>query len=135
VGFIARQVGYLNGVYLSEMPLPDEPWICRQWLRSWVDGCRKYANDPFQSYLKIGNRFSQIDSIWERFLRLEESIDKHISALNQLPRVLAHQDLSKGNMYLSNSGLGLRLTLIDWQFLSISGLGEDLGKLYGVAMS
>lgn len=38
-------------------------------------------------------------------------------------------------MYLLNSGLGLRLTLIDWQFLSISGLGEDLGKLYGVAMS
>ena len=26
-------------------------------------------------------------------------------------------------------------TLIDWQFLSISALGEDLGKLFGVALS
>ncbi|MFD1674374.1 phosphotransferase [Alicyclobacillus fodiniaquatilis] len=133
--FIARQVGFLNGAYLSDMPLPEEPWICRQWLRSWVDGCKKYASDPFQHYSKIHNRFSQIDSLWARFLQFEANMDRHILALNHLPRVLAHQDLSKGNMYISNTDLGPKLTLIDWQFMSVSGLGEDLGKLYGVAMS
>lgn len=134
-GFIARQVGFLNGVYLTGMPLPEEPWLCHHWLRSWVDGCKKYASNPLHNYNKIRGRHSQIDALWERFLSLEAHIDKHILTLNQLPRVLAHQDLSKGNMYVSVSGPDLKLTLIDWQFLSISGLGEDLGKLYGVAMS
>ncbi|WP_230200121.1 oxidoreductase family protein [Bacillus niameyensis] len=56
--------------------------------------------------------------------------------LGRLPRVLAHQDLSKQNMFINkHKGAKKQLSLIDWQFLSISGLGEDLGKLYGVALS
>ena len=36
------------------------------------------------------------------------------------------------NMLLTQNG---ELVLIDWQFMSISGLGEDLGKMFGVNMS
>lgn len=28
-----------------------------------------------------------------------------------------------------------RLTVIDWQFASLSGIGEDLGRFYGLTMS
>lgn len=133
--FIARQVGFFNGSYISNIPFPTEPWICRQWLRSWVISCKKYALDPFQCYEQIKNEIEAIDSIWDRFTRFNMNMEKYISTLNLLPRVLAHQDLSKGNMYISNTSHGRRLTLIDWQFMSLSGVGEDLGKLFGVAMS
>ncbi|QOV12381.1 phosphotransferase [Viridibacillus arvi] len=63
-------------------------------------------------------------------------MNNHLQTLSKLPRVLAHQDLSRQNMFINTyQGAEKVLTLIDWQFLSISGLGEDLGKLYGVAMS
>ncbi|WP_449290192.1 phosphotransferase [Paenibacillus motobuensis] len=48
-----------------------------------------------------------------------------MDSLSQLPRVLAHQDLGQKNMILTSN---FQLVLIDWQFLSISGIGEDLGK-------
>jgi hypothetical protein len=43
--------------------------------------------------------------------------------------------LSKQNIYIQLKQEQKKVTFIDWQFLSISGVGEDLGKLYGVALS
>lgn len=74
--------------------------------------------------------FASLRNIYHSYLHLNENIHKHLHAINKLPRVLAHQDLSKQNIFIHRG-----LTLIDWQFLSISGLGEDLGKLYGIALS
>lgn len=133
--FVARQLGNFNSVYVAGRTIPDEPWVCRNWLASWINGCKQYASDPNVHYPLIqGN--DEIDSIWNSFTSLNENIEQHLQVLNKLPRVLAHQDLSRQNMYIHmNKGTERRLTLIDWQFLSISGLGEDLGKLFGVALS
>ncbi|WP_425542067.1 phosphotransferase [Paenibacillus motobuensis] len=56
---------------------------------------------------------------------MSEKINEKLDSLSQLPRVLAHQDLGQKNMILTSN---FQLVLIDWQFLSISGIGEDLGK-------
>ncbi|MFD1266507.1 phosphotransferase [Paenibacillus motobuensis] len=63
--------------------------------------------------------------IWVWFKNLSEKINEKLDSLSQLPRVLAHQDLGQKNMILTSN---FQLVLIDWQFLSISGIGEDLGK-------
>jgi hypothetical protein len=56
--------------------------------------------------------------------------------LERLPRVLAHQDLSQMNMLLVTKDSDVDgLVLIDWQFMSLSGIGEDLAKMFGVNMS
>lgn len=77
----------------------------------------------------------EIDAIWNSYTHLNKNIEKHLHALSELPRVFAHQDLSRQNMYIHMNEGDKKLTLIDWQVLSISGIGEDLGKLFGVAMS
>jgi len=135
--FIAKQLGEYQGMYVTgHQQLPDHEWLCKQWLWSWVKGCMKYASDPSVSYPVIKGKSDRVDRIWKMYTYLSGNSNKHFQVLSNLPRVLAHQDLSKQNIFLDKDTEGNKtLTLIDWQFLSISGLGEDLGKLFGVAMS
>jgi Phosphotransferase enzyme family len=132
--FAARQLGFFNGVYVTGKKIPEQPWLCCTWLKSWVNGCKQYASDPllYYSQVQIHNNF---DYIWDSYINLNANIHNYLEALSRLPRVLAHQDLSRQNMYITYEGSERKWTLIDWQFLSISGLGEDLGKLFGIALS
>ncbi|MGE7837670.1 phosphotransferase [Viridibacillus arvi] len=133
--FVARQLGFFNGAYVTGHTLPEQTWICRNWLESWISGCKRYASDPTVYYPQIQPGLN-LENIWNSYTCLNNNMNKHLQTLSKLPRVLAHQDLSRQNMFINiYQGEEKVLTFIDWQFLSISGLGEDLGKLYGVAMS
>ncbi|TCZ80966.1 aminoglycoside phosphotransferase [Paenibacillus albiflavus] len=133
--FIARQLGRFNGAYLTgNRSIPDYSWICNSWLKSWTKACRMYAPNP-EAYVNRLNKDHE-RSIWSWYQEFNQQVDATIGSLEQLPRVLAHQDLSQMNMLLvNNNTISDELVLIDWQFMSISGIGEDLGKLYGVNMS
>ncbi|WFA83727.1 MULTISPECIES: phosphotransferase [Paenibacillus] len=125
-GWIAERLGEFHGAYLTGAPLPQQEWICPSWLKSWVRGCRQYA-PAIQK---------QAHSIWQWFNQYSEQMDKVLNTLDQLPRVLSHQDLGQGNIFMPTERLeDSVLTLIDWQFMSISGVGEELGKLFGVNAS
>lgn len=133
--FIARQLGRFNGPYLTgDKLLPRHDWICNAWLKSWTTASRKYA--PYvDTYMeRLSDDYFQ--TIWSWYQRLIGRLEHAIESLQQLPRVLAHQDLSQMNMLLlTSNNKPDKLALIDWQFMSISGVGEDLGKMYGVNMS
>ncbi|MCM3633603.1 phosphotransferase [Paenibacillus camelliae] len=133
--YIARQLGRFNGAYLQGVnTLPEHEWICRAWLKSWTTASRHYAPN-MESYVS-GLSAESIQNTWTWYQELLNDIDAYLDSLQQLPRVLAHQDLSQLNMMLVNTESSeSRLVLIDWQFMSISGIGEDLGKLFGVNMS
>jgi hypothetical protein len=34
---VARKLVRFNCAYLAGVPLPDQPWLSRGWLRSWVE--------------------------------------------------------------------------------------------------
>lgn len=36
-GIVARCLGRFNGAYLAGKPLPDQPWVTRHWLRTYLD--------------------------------------------------------------------------------------------------
>ncbi|WP_162848552.1 phosphotransferase [Paenibacillus nanensis] len=133
--FIARQLGLFNGAYVTgEKALPAYDWICKGWLRSWTTASRLYSPNV-EAYI---NSIAKGDcrAKWEWYEEIIRKLDAALDSLQLLPRVLAHQDLSQMNMLLHTSDTGeQKLALIDWQFMSISGLGEDLGKLFGVNMS
>ncbi|GAA0846580.1 hypothetical protein GCM10008915_53010 [Bifidobacterium pullorum subsp. gallinarum] len=133
--YIARQLGRFNGAYLKGIKMmPEYEWICRAWLKSWSTASRMYAPkmEEYVSRISADN----VQSTWAWYQEMLENIDSSIDSLQQLPRVLAHQDLSQMNMLLVKKEVSeSQLVLIDWQFMSISGMGEDLGKLYGVNMS
>ncbi|ANE48714.1 hypothetical protein SY83_03930 [Paenibacillus swuensis] len=133
--YIARQLGRFNGAYLSRIKMvPDHEWICRAWLNSWTTASRMYAPnmEAYASRILADNE----QSTWAWYQGILENINSALDSLQRLPRVLAHQDLSQMNMLLvKKEASETQLVLIDWQFMSISGIGEDLGKLFGVNMS
>ncbi|MBA2937183.1 DUF1679 domain-containing protein [Paenibacillus sp. CGMCC 1.16610] len=133
--FIAKQLGRFNGAYLKGIKVvPDHKWICRSWLKSWTTASRIYAPNMEAYVSRLSSENEQ--STWDWYRGILKNIDSAIDSLQQLPRVLAHQDLSQMNMLLVKKGTSLsQLVLIDWQSMSISGIGEDLGKLFGVNLS
>jgi Phosphotransferase enzyme family len=132
--FIARQLGRFNGTYLTGKAIPDQEWICKGWLKSWTTASRMYAPNS-EGYINHLHRENE-RSIWAWFQGFDKQIENNLSSLDRLPRVLAHQDLSQMNMLLVKNDIETdRLVLIDWQFMSISGIGEDLAKMFGVNMS
>lgn len=133
--YIARQLGRFNGAYLKGIKMmPEHEWICRAWLKSWSIACRMYAPNVEEYVSRIAT--DNVRSTWAWYQDLLGNIDSSIDSLQQLPRVLAHQDMSQMNMFLvKKEESESQLVLIDWQFMSISGIGEDLGKLFGVNMS
>jgi len=135
LSYIARRLGRFNGAYLTGIKtVPNHEWICRAWLKSWTTASRMYAPDMKEYASRIATENEQ--SMWAWYQEILQSIDSMLDSLQQLPRVLAHQDLGQMNMLLVNKEAGeSQLVLIDWQFMSISGIGEDLGKLFGVHLS
>lgn len=133
--FIAEQIGRFNGAYLTGYKiLPDYNWLCKAWLTSWTTASRNYAPDVAAYAESLSN--DRLQMLWAWYQNLIAELDYMLESLQQLPRVLAHQDLSHMNMLLVTDDYhSTQLALIDWQFMSISGVGEDLGKLYGVNMS
>ncbi|KOP68104.1 hypothetical protein AMS62_24795 [Bacillus sp. FJAT-18019] len=133
--FIAEQIGRFNGAFLTgDKILPRYDWLCEAWLTSWTTASRNYAPDVATYAERISN--DRLQMLWSWYENLITELDHTLESLQQLPRVLAHQDLSQMNMLLVTHGHNpTQLALIDWQFMSISGVGEDLGKLYGVNMS
>jgi len=133
--YIARQLGRFNAAYLTgKAVLPDHEWICKAWLQSWTTASRMYAPNMAAYAREVSTENEQ--RLWAWYQVILENINSTLDSLQQLPRVLAHQDMSQMNMLLVNKEASeSRLVLIDWQFMSISGIGEDLGKLFGVNMS
>lgn len=132
----ADKLGEFQAGYLVGQPLPDLQWINRQWMRSWLRECYvfRYVPDDRQKELFLAD--SRVAAILDKFNRLEKSADDWLTALERLPRTFAHQDFYEQNMILQPNGPSEGpLILFDWQFASISGIGEDLGRFLGLAIS
>ncbi|TLS50736.1 DUF1679 domain-containing protein [Paenibacillus antri] len=134
--YAAGKLGEFHAAYLTGHPLPEAPWLNKQWLRSWIKECIRYRDvpDPQAMASLLSDRRSA--SLIQRFTRLEGSIGAWLQALEQLPRTLSHQDVYEHNTMLDAARQEEgKLAVIDWQFASISGIGEDLGRFLGLAVS
>ncbi len=130
----ARLLGRFNGSYLVGEPLPDEPWLCRRWLASWVEECDKYDN-----------KMALIEETWQlpvlrkwfpphmfkRYSKFHQSRRQLLEGLQKLPKVLTHNDAWPPNLFRQEKS---SMVAIDWAFVGIAGLGEELGRFYGLLL-
>jgi len=143
--YAAEKLGQFQAAYLLGEPLPKFPWVNQQWMRSWINECYRYRDAPdvpdvpdapdagMSRQLVPDMKFADLAA---RLVRLEGWVEDWLAALERLPRTLAHQDYYEQNILISLNGQQERkVVLIDWQFLSISGIGEDLGRFFGLALS
>jgi len=135
--FAAEKLGEFHANDLLGKPLPEFSWINRKWMRSWIHECKKYRDLHDESVAQHPAVFHHgLASLIDRFAVLENSIPEWLEALEHLPRTFSHQDYYESNILRSPGCLHEGgLSLIDWQFASISGVGEDLGRFFGLSVS
>jgi hypothetical protein len=128
----ARHFGQFNGAHI-ERRIDFLPWIHgnRSFLRKWVDAMYRPETslnkpDVIQHPI-IQKAFPQ--SVINRWMRALSNRDKILNKLDGLTQTLSHQDTDKRNLFSRRSDDGLEQTIvIDWAFLGLAAVGEDLGN-------
>jgi hypothetical protein len=138
----ARHFGQFNGAYCGDRPIPDCPWLSknfmRQWLRtSFAVGAAAIAMDPvFWGHPQMRKIFPT--PIAGRVVDLLDDADRLLDHLERQPQTLSHLDSHCVNLFARLGEQGQDQTVvIDWSFLGTAAVGEDLGmqvsgNLYGL---
>ncbi|MFC3802634.1 phosphotransferase [Cohnella sp. GCM10012308] len=132
---IAEMLGRFNGAYLAGLPLPSEPWLCRGFLQSWTHECDKY--DSGIARLEETWNQSRVkgllpDGTFERYLSFCQNRDLLLASLEKLPKVFTHNDAWRPNLFPATDR---GLTMIDWSNCGLAGVGEELGRYYGLSLN
>ena len=127
----ARHLGRLNGVYLTERPLPDDPWLLLHGLLAsraagvtgfWDDFAR-VRDDPLARRIWPGN-------LSDRALRLWHECDRVLAAIDRLPQSFVHGDADRRNLFARRGASGGEETVaIDWAHAGLAPLGAELPSL------
>jgi hypothetical protein len=124
----ARHLGEAQGEYIAGRPLPDEPWLSRGWLRSYLD-------QPLRRLTVRSDR-----ALWRRPLladwfpappiaalqAMRADRGRFVAMLDRMPTTLCHLDFHPANLFDGGHGT---TAAIDWSFVGIGALGEDAGNL------
>ncbi|BAZ54321.1 hypothetical protein NIES4103_70060 (plasmid) [Nostoc sp. NIES-4103] len=129
-GLAARHLGYLQGTYALMPSLPTEPWLSRDWHRTWVSNIDYTALEELRElsasgYPLLKGLFTSTDC--DRMMRLWS--DRHLlfDAVDQAPRTLCHFDISPNNLFARHNAQGNDQTvIIDWSFVGHGVLGMDI---------
>ncbi len=129
---VARQLGRFNGAYLAGVPLPDQPWLSRGWLRDFVEPSGPALAD-LEGLIGLGApplvRQLYPPSVVNEFKRLWTERERFLAALDQLPQTLCHHDAFRRNLLLRASEDGEDFVAIDWAYAGHGAVGEDLEQL------
>ena len=120
--FAARELGRWNGAFVLAGPPPDEPWLARRHLRTWLNLLDLDLHWQFpllQKHVSVELR-ARYDRLWaER--------DEFFRVLETLPQVFCHADAQRRNMAIRlGSGQADELVLLDWALCGLAPLGVDM---------
>jgi Phosphotransferase enzyme family len=106
----ARDLGRMQGAFMTSQPLPTDGWLTNGWLRSYV--------------ARRETEFRRVDDPVVEALRAQQPV--LLDALDRMPRTVCHLDLHPANMFGDDDG---PTTAIDWSFVGVGAIGEDAGNL------
>jgi hypothetical protein len=121
----ARHLGRLNGIYLSERPLPAFSWLSMNRTRQWI------ATMPWQTipwdHPRLLARYPRPEVNSFRRMLLEN--ERFLAKLDLLPRTISHGDTYPTNFKSRRmSGEQEQTVALDWALMGIAPLGDDLGQ-------
>jgi hypothetical protein len=127
----ARRFGAFHGGYLAGRPLPTEDWIARSFRRQQSEEAapgmeRLTAMDGHPLVLA-----GWPDEVYEGVLRFwTEDRARFLDALEHLPQALQHGDVARSNLFSRPGPAGEEVVAIDWAFLQVGAVGEDLAVMW-----
>ena len=101
---MAERLGQMQGRFAAAPP--DEPWLCRNWLRAYTELRREMIE-----------AHGEASAVWAE----RESILRRVETA---PRTLGHHDFHPANLF----GDG-ETVVVDWAYCGVGALGEDAGNL------
>ena len=119
--------GEAQGAYVIEGALPRHAWLGRDWLRWYLrqrDGDLALLSDPAAWRAPSAKRWLSPFG-GDALLGMRADQDRFLAALDGMPRTICHLDLHPGNLFGTDAGT----VVIDWSFVGIGALGEDVGNL------
>jgi hypothetical protein len=134
----ARHLGRFNGLSLEgsgPRPLPDAPWLGRDWLRQWLARVGRFergagplfADAAAWAHPLVRRVFPT--PVRERVTRLWEEREALLAGLDRLPRTLCHGDFWPPNLFPRAGPDGRPETAaIDWELAHVGPVGTDLGQ-------
>src|ERR1700752_1795725 len=93
--FAACQLGKWHGAYLAGAFQPNEPWLCQDHLRGWLNG-QNAENGWDNSEV----RSSVSSTACARHQALWDDLEYFLTALNHLPQVFSHYDFQRRNLFI-----------------------------------
>jgi hypothetical protein len=124
----ARHLGRAQGEFISGRPPPDEPWLSRRWLRSYLDQPLRRLTVPADPALwrrpLLAEWFPNPPIAALQAMRADRR--RFLAVLDRMPTTLCHFDFHPANLFDGGHGT---TAAIDWSFVGIGALGEDAGNL------
>jgi hypothetical protein len=121
----------MNGAFLTGRTVPDEPWVSRGWLRSFVSIYATAAvarlpelrDEPLVRLAFPGDRAERVQRPWAE----RESL---LAALERLPQTFCHLDAFRRDLFLRRRSTGGWQTVaVDWAFAGRAAVGQELAAL------
>jgi Phosphotransferase enzyme family len=124
----ARHLGQAQGEFIAARRLPDDPWLSRRWLRSYLDQPLRRLTVPTDRELwrhpLLAGWFPAPPTAALQAMRADRG--RFLAALDRMPTTLCHHDFHPANLFDGGHGT---TAAIDWSFVGIGPLGEDAGNL------
>jgi hypothetical protein len=126
---VAHALGTTQGAYVAgAAPLPDDPWLSRDWLRGWVEVCGRSFVPALIEPEGAGwddPRLAPLLDLRPRAVALWERRDELLRIAQSAPPTLTHWDFWPANVFVD----GADVIAIDWSQVGIGGLTHDLDQL------
>ena len=131
IGAVCFELGRFNGAYLADTALPTGAWATRDWLRRYVtlNATTIEQLPQLQDHWLVGQSVSP--QLLPDLLRLVAEREQWLSLLDSLPQVFCHQDIHRGNLFLTRpSPDATQLVAIDWSFAGVAAVGQELAAIF-----
>ena len=127
--FAAYQLGCFNGAYLTSLPLPDFPWLCKEHARTMWN-----MFPPMNAWNNSLVRQFFSNRLRERVMQLWDDRERFLGALNHLPQTFSHFDFSRRNLFIRTRNDGQEeIVGVDWALCGCGAVGGDLSSLVGTS--
>lgn len=129
----AYHLGRFNGHSVKATGVPEERWFSHRWLRGWLEEAA-----PAVALLREQRTSPLIKPVYpdaDAVLRLWFGRHPRLELLESLPHTLCHLDVHRRNMFSKQSVSGEETVLIDWAFVGVAAVGEELATLVSATIA
>jgi hypothetical protein len=140
-GVAARHLGAFNGGFMTTRPVPDEPWLSREFLRGWLawvetswgDVAERVADPATWDHpVAVAAYPAPVAADAMRAWAVRRTL---LAALDLLPRTFCHFDAYRPNLFARQASDGSVGTVaIDWVFAGRGAVGEEIANLVGATL-